>query len=474
MFLSSPADIVIYGGSAGGGKTWALLIDPLRHIHVRNFGGTIFRRTYPEITNQGGLWDESLEIYPHAGGVGSSGDLVWRFPYGSKIDFSHIQYDDDLSKYLGAQICYIGFDQLETFTRKQFFFMLQRNRSLCGVKPYIRATCNPDADSWLAEFIDWWIAEDGYADMSRAGVIRWFVRVDDEVIWGNTREELEDKYPPDENGFQTYIPLSVTFIPATVYNNRKLMERDPTYLAKLMATDHIDRERLLGDPERGGNWKIRAEAGKVFNRAWFEIVDDVPDGGVECRFFDLAATERNLANDDPDYTASVKIRKVKELFYILDATEDRIAAGEVREFMANLIYQDYTLTQATRYMANWETEPGSAAIRESLDIARELRAKIPRLECGGEPARGPKLTRWKPLAAAANNQKVKLQRGPWNEKLLTHLHGLPDIPHDDLGDAAGGAYRRIEKSLETNNSDQAGKQKNSSTYQALQKRSRRR
>src|SRR5688572_22814427 len=63
-FLQSEADIVIFGGAAGGGKTWALLMQPLKHMGNPLFGGVIFRRTSPQIRNQGGLWDESTQIYP--------------------------------------------------------------------------------------------------------------------------------------------------------------------------------------------------------------------------------------------------------------------------------------------------------------------------------------------------------------------------------------------------------------------------
>ena len=58
MFLSSPADIVIYGGAAGGGKTYGLLLSALRYKNVPGFGCTIFRRNYNQIFSEGGLWDE--------------------------------------------------------------------------------------------------------------------------------------------------------------------------------------------------------------------------------------------------------------------------------------------------------------------------------------------------------------------------------------------------------------------------------
>ena len=64
-FLQTSADICIYGGAAGGGKTVALLLELLRHVsRVANFTVVVFRRTTPQITNPGGLWDESQNFYP--------------------------------------------------------------------------------------------------------------------------------------------------------------------------------------------------------------------------------------------------------------------------------------------------------------------------------------------------------------------------------------------------------------------------
>lgn len=69
QFLSSQADICIYGGAAGGGKTYALLLEPLRHVKNSGFGCVIFRKNANQIFAEGGLWDTSYSIYPHVGGV---------------------------------------------------------------------------------------------------------------------------------------------------------------------------------------------------------------------------------------------------------------------------------------------------------------------------------------------------------------------------------------------------------------------
>src|ERR1700733_733767 len=92
-FLSSSADIAIYGGAAGGGKSFALLMEPLRHIGNPEFGGVIFRRTSPQITNEGGLWDEAGKLYPLVGGDARVGNLEYRFPTESSISFRHLQHE---------------------------------------------------------------------------------------------------------------------------------------------------------------------------------------------------------------------------------------------------------------------------------------------------------------------------------------------------------------------------------------------
>lgn len=428
-FLSSPADIVIYGGAAGGGKTWALLLEPLRHVHNPDFGAVILRRTVAEVVKEGGLWDEAFKLYPLLDGRGNKNEHQYRFPAGARITFSHIQHESTLEEWKSAQIPLLEFDQLETFTERQFFYMLSRNRSTCGVRPYVRATANPQP-GWLADFLDWWIAEDGYADLSRVGKIRWFVRHAEKITWSDSRQELERLYPDNP-------PKSVTFIVATVFDNPTLLRKDPGYLSNLMALSLVDRERLLGDRERGGNWKIKPTAGKVFNRDWFQIVPAAPNGGQTVLFWDFAATEKELKGDDPDYTACVVMRQVQGDYYFLYADQEQANPAAVDRKFVNLSRQwaETCKAQRSRYRVRWERY-GDAGKRE----ARRMVKMLTGLQAKGVPPLGDKVERAKPLAAQAEAGNVYLVAGPWNEMLLEHLHNQPDWPHDDLMDAGSGAF----------------------------------
>lgn len=241
--LSNSADIIIGGAAAGVGKTYTLLLDPVRDIKTPGFGGVIFRRTSTQIKNEGGLWDTSKEIYKHLKAVPRESRLEWIFPKGPKIKFSHLEYEKNINDWQGAQIPFIGFDELTHFSKKMFFYLMTRNRSTCGVKPYMRATCNPDPESWVAEFISWWIdQETGYPIPERDGVIRYMIVDGENVIWGDSYEEVIEKawYLIEEEVTKSGIDpkefvKTVTFISGTIYDNKELMKVNPSYLANLMS-----------------------------------------------------------------------------------------------------------------------------------------------------------------------------------------------------------------------------------------------
>jgi len=438
QFLSTSADIAIYGGAAGGGKTFAELMEPLRHVHNRDFGAVIFRKSYPQIFNEGALWDESYELYPHCGAKPRLSASQWVFPSGAAVSMRHIGSDDELQGWGGSQIPLIEFDELCEFSERAFWFMLSRNRSTCGVRPYMRATCNPDPDSFVAKLIAWWIGKDGFAIPERSGVVRWFIREGGALLWADSEDECKalSQHPKEAQ------PKSFTFILSRLKDNQVLLRKDPGYLSNLLAMLPIDRERLYGDGERGGNWKVKAEGGQIFDRSWFQVLEATPSGGVICRFYDFAATKAKLKGakgKQPDYTAMCRIRRKKGIWIVEHAWRDRIGPVEIDALFKNTSKQDAVWARQTgaAYCVRWEEEPASAGKRESVRMTRMLAG----LDAKGEPAQGDKVQRWKPLAAQAQAGNVWIMAGPWNEWWLESLHNQPFAAHDDDPDAAAGSFK---------------------------------
>lgn len=437
QFLSTHADIAIYGGAAGGGKTFALLMEPLRHVANPDFGAVIFRRESTQITNEGGLWDTSEALYAQLGAEPRvSPHHDWTFSSGARVSFRHLQYDKHVFSWQGSQVPLVCFDELTHFSEKQFWYMLSRNRSMCGVRPYVRATTNPDADSWVARLIDWWIGDDGLPIQDRSGVVRWFVKIDGEIIWGASKESLEEtllQTMPDAESMPE--PKSLTFIPARLEDNRILMEKDPGYKANLQALPKVERERLAG-----GNWKVRETAGEVFDRSKFEVVDSLPcEISAQVRFWDLAAT-----NDGGDWTAGVKMSRGDDgNFYIIDVSRGQYAPGAVKATIKTTAGQDgYGCT------VGLPQDPGQAGKAQAEDFAKDLAEFVVELR---SPT-GSKLTRAMPFAAAVENGIVKLLRGPWNDAFLAEVHaftGRGSSETDDQVDAASDAYITLTRKRQT-------------------------
>lgn len=440
--MATPAQICIYGGAAGGGKSYGLLLSPLRYKNVKGFGCTIFRRNFNQIFSQGGLWDESSKIY--AGIKGAHPQLSlgrWRFTDEqgrtiSSVKFAHIEREDELNKWQGSQICEIGFDELTHFSEKVFFYMLSRNRSTCGVTPFVRATCNPDADSWVAKFIEWWIDQDtGYPIPERSGKIRWFIRRDEILHWANTKQELWEKFNlvTDEERAE---PRSVTFIMSKLQDNQELLKVNPQYLANLKALSQIERERLLH-----GNWKIKAAAGLFFKRTQVgDILQSVPLDVIEwVRCWDLAATEKTADSGDPAFTAGVLMGKRKNGRYVVaDVINKQMSASDVRQTIKLTAQADKARYQ--RVKIRLPKDPGQAGKEQAESYIKFLAGfnVVAIAETGSKEARA------EPMAAQWQVGNFDIVYGDWNEPFLHQLENFPDGKFKDMVDAAANAFAELE------------------------------
>ena len=266
--LASPADISIVGGGRGGGKSYVLLMNPLYDIHKANFRAIIFRKELDDLSD---LVNTSAEIYQEFGTYNrAKNDMTWNFTEGGWLTFSYhdMEEGDFHDRYQGKQYAYIGVDEITQLPYKKFKVLSMSNRNAYHIRNRIVGTCNPDPDSWVARFIEWWIdQETGLPIPERASKVRYcFMDGDDptQIIWGSTREEVFDKcrdtllayWSPEYARYGTPQELfikSVTFTPAKLADNIALMSSDPTYLASLLAQDEETRERFLN-----GNWKYKA------------------------------------------------------------------------------------------------------------------------------------------------------------------------------------------------------------------------
>lgn len=332
MFLTTPdwVDICFYGGQAGGGKTWAGLAHHLKYINDPLYRGLTLRRTTPMLLKPGAVWDEAKQLYKEFDPNCriKIKDLKIVASSGGEVQFSHFERVDDTDNFQGAQISSCVMEELCQFEEPQFDYILSRLRTKAKMKPNMRATMNPDAQSWVRKYVDWYLYPPdhelhGRPDPAKQGVIRWFVRIDNELHWANSKEEILEQFPKST-------PLSFRFISASVYDNPYI---EPSYIAFLEGLPRIQKELLLW-----GNWDARPEGEGLIKRDWFRECDEEPawtDIVRTVRAYDFAGTIKTQdMTYDPDYTTCIKLSKLKNgEYFIHDVQRIRIRFGQWADFV---------------------------------------------------------------------------------------------------------------------------------------------
>lgn len=238
-FLSATEEEVLYGGSAGGGKSYAMLADPMRYFSNPNFVGLLLRRTNDELRE---LKWESQKLYPKAfpGAKWKEKDSMWVFPSGAKFWMTYLEREDDVQRYVGQSFCWIGMDELTQYsTPFAWQFLKSRLRStdpelqknLC-----MRATTNPGGPGhhWVKKmFIDPEVPNKPFwaRDLDTGEVLRYPMDHHDEKLRGK--------------------PLfKRRFIPARLRDNPYLF-KDGNYERSLHGLPEAQRRKLLD-----GDWSV--------------------------------------------------------------------------------------------------------------------------------------------------------------------------------------------------------------------------
>jgi len=382
------------------------------------------------------LWDESFEVYGKMRGARAlqSPRLKWIFPSGARISFMHLERDEELFKWQGTQIVLLEFDELTHFTEHMFFYMLSRCRSGCGVTPYVRATCNPDADSWVAKFIEWWINPNtGYPILERSGALRYMLRENEEIQWGDTPEELWERFELKTTE-QRHRIKSVTFIASRLEDNKILMARDPSYLSNLLAQSVVERERLLY-----GNWKIKPAAGLFFKRSQVIMVETIPNDVIRwVRAWDLAATTQD-ENGDAAFSAGILMGKRKcGRYVIVNVINVREKAADIRKLVRNVALIDRK--NFKNVCIRLPQDPGQAGKAQAESYVKYLSGFTVKAvrETGSKTARA------EPMAAQWQAGNFDVLTAEWNDTYFSQLESFPESQFKDMVDAGSSAFAELE------------------------------
>ncbi len=206
-FIKADADEVLFGGAAGGGKSYGQLIDAF--VYAMKYAGSkqiLFRRTFPELEKS--IIRTAQILYPREVSRYHKTEHSYTFINGSILDFGYIDSESDVYKYQSAEYDVIRFDELTHFTEQMYIYMISRLRGANDYPKSMKSSTNPGGigHTWVKErFID--------------------------IGQPNVKHETTEG--------------SRIFITSKVTDNKYLLEKDPKYLQRLQNLDERDRKALL-------------------------------------------------------------------------------------------------------------------------------------------------------------------------------------------------------------------------------------
>ena len=407
----------LYGGAAGGGKSEALLVDALYGIEHPSYRAVLFRRTFPELKKS--LIDRARDFYPHVGGREHKTDHVWHFPSGAQIAFDSMKAPGDERRFDSAEFQFVGFDELTSFLRPQYMFLIGRLRSSKGLRPRVRAATNPGGigHEWVfARWRAWLDPRPEYTGPRAAsGAVLYFAPNDAD---------------PDSDG--AVVPrgapdaLARIFVRALATDNPAI---DPQYLTQLKTLDRVTRAQKLA-----GDWLVKPGKGAYFQRGWWRYLDAAPPRASwrrAVRSWDLAAST------DGDWTVGVlyvHVPTALQPWVIVDVIRFRGTPGEVERRIKETAEADGPDVEVLL-----PQDPAQAGKSQADAFVRLLAGYAVKTR----PQRGDKETRAKPHSAQVEHAQVALVRAAWNHVFVEEHQDFPEGEHDDQPDAAASGFNEL-------------------------------
>lgn len=439
QFLASDSTITLYSGSAGAGKTFAIILNMVKFAARRNSTIIVFRRTSTQIKAGGSIWSEAVPVFrkmfPDA--RIRNRDLEIYIPStNSSVKFSHLQYSSDVLNHLGSQYSVIIYDEVTTFPFEEFVLPLMgrmRNANVDYTPQMFWAT-NPQYGHGVHKWIkDFYLDEEGIPIPERSNIERYFVLKDGFPVWYDSREEAEALHGKG-------MPRSFRSIRAHVTDNKPLLKANPDYIANLLSLSPV-KKKIYYD----GSWEARLEEESMFKKDWVEMVD-YPNGraGKRVRAWDLAATLPSPASPDPDWTRGTLVSKDRDSYYTV---EDIVSLRDRPHKVEELIYKT-ALSDPEGTVQVIPVDVGAAGIAYANTIKKRL-AELG-IECRLDKMNKSKRTRFMPVSSLAQAGWFKVVRADWNDTAFEELerfNGEKHNGHDDICDTLSTAVSVLNKGL---------------------------
>lgn len=451
-YLKSNAKILVVGGAAGSSKSYVGLMRHLRWAHDPNYNGYCIRKNSTTLMKAGGLFQEAIALYQK---VYPDLKIKWKdqklvFPSGASVTFSHYENDAAGQQYQGLQLSNVFYDEATHASEEHIWWLVSRLRTGADLNPSIWLSCNPDPDSFLFDWVKWWLYPEGHpqhgiSDPAKNGVTRYCLRIGGDMVWGDTREELVEKYSTPEKQVN---PIAFQVLLGTLVDNPTLMKMQPEYKSNLEALPDVEMRRLLL-----GDWTAREEGSTYFQRSWCgeEALTEPPASEIvrTVRAYDFAGTLKSSGNPSPDYTACAKISKLKNGdYFVHDVRRTRILYGDWEKFILENAAQDGRNCEIIIPL-----DPGASAKVATSLLTRSLSEKGYRVRV--MKATQSKLDRFRPFSSLAMNGHVQFLKGcasdlennidSNNSFMYRELEGFNgkkrsgESGHDDMVDAISDA-----------------------------------
>ncbi len=427
QFLASDATITLFHGSAGGGKTFSIILSLVKYALMDNSTIVVFRRTSTQLRQNGGVWQESCQVFKRLFGkdvIIRNRDLEIYLPKSnSTIKFSHLQHQSDVNNHLGAQYSYIVFDEATLFPFEEMILPLMGRLRNANVKytPRMAWCTNPMYNHGIYHWIkDFYIGEDGVPLPEKSNVKRYFVLQDGRPLWYATLEEAEEIHGKN-------VPRSFIAIRSHVTQNLPLLKANPDYISNLLALPDI-KKRIFYD----GSWTAREEEAGLFRRSWVTMVD-TPNLKTQKRVlaFDQASTPVSSASPNPDWTRGVVMSKDKLGIYTI---EHMVSIRDRPHVVQQLIFD--TAREFPNVTVSLAVDPGSSGVAYAQSLRKELVEMG--IHCVLVRANKSKRTRFLPFSAISEAGFVNVVQADWNEVMFNEMEefsGLRSGERDDICDA---------------------------------------